>query len=376
MDEMSNPFIFGRVVAGETFCDRQQELTEIRDAARTGRSLWLHSPRRYGKTSLILEAFAGSALPLAYVDVYPAQDREGLAEAYLRGISHLLQQVLGPGDRLARWLRRSVTHIAPQLSIDPVGGISLTLGPQAASVESRHLDEIVDLPQRLSDSHDVRVTVAIDEFQEITRFAGLEEQLRSRIQHHDRVTYLFAGSQRSLLADLFSDRNRPFYQFAEHYPLQPIPGRELVRYVDGRFRDSGVSLPAGAGEEIVALAAGHPHYTQMLASRVWEMARRNDLGPDLVPRAMDHLARSQDLSNRRWFESLSPSTRRVALHIARNGGEQMLSVAARRRSRLGPPATVQKALTRLTRHEDLVRDRDGSYHFDDPVLARWLAELE
>jgi uncharacterized protein len=371
-----NPFAFGRVVANETFCNRQRELSEIRDAARTGRSLWLHSPRRYGKTSLILEAFAGTDLPFGYVDVYPAQDKEGLAEAYLRGMSRLLEQVLGPGDRLLRWLRQSMTHVSPQLSIDPMGGVSLTLGPQVAAVGATQLDEIVEIPQRLSASHDIQVTIAIDEFQEVTRFPGLEEQLRSRLQHHDRVTYLFAGSRRSLLADLFSDRKRPFYQFAEHYPLEPIAGRELVRYVRGRFRDTGVDVPAEAADSIVAAACGHPHYTQMLASRVWELARRGDRDPDIVPRALDHLARSQDLSNRRWFESLSASSRRVALHIARYGGQHLFSEAARRRSRLGPASSVQKALVRFTEREDLVREPDGEYRFDDPLLAHWLAGIE
>jgi uncharacterized protein len=376
MTATRNPFVFGRVVAKETFCNRQRELAELRDAARTGRSLWLHSPRRFGKTSLILEAFADSGLPMAYVDVFAAQDEVGLAEAWLKGVSALLRHVLGPGDRLLQWLRQSVRHISPQLSIDPVGGVTVSLGPRPLAISPEQFDEIVDLPQLLATSRDGHVTVAVDEFQEVTRHAGMEGRLRSRLQHHDRVTYLFAGSQRTLLADLFTDRSRPFYQFAEHYPLEPIPQGELVRYVVGRFAETGVDLPDGAAEDIVSLAAGHPHYTQMLASRVWEMAHREDERADLVQQAMDHLARSQDLANRRWFESLSGSARRVVLHVARHGGRKLLSEQVRRQSRLGAPSTVQRALTGLVAREDLVRDADGSYEFGDPVLASWLEALD
>ena len=365
MTEARNPFVFGRVVADEAFCDRQRELAELREAARTGRSLWLHSPRRFGKTSLLLEAFADTGLPLAYVDVFAAQDEVGLAEAWLKGVSALARQVLRPGERLVEWLGHSVRHLSPQLSVDPVGGVSISLGPRPMAVSREQFDEVVDLPQRLASSRDTHVTVAVDEFQEVTRHKGMEARLRACLQHHDRVTYLFAGSRRTLLADLFTDRDRPFYQFAEHYPLEPIPRDDLVRYVEGRFLATDVPQTEGAAASIVELACGHPHYTQMLASRVWEMARRGDDGDDLVRPA-----------NRRWFEALSATARRVVLHVAHQGGEQLLSEQVRRQSRLGASSSVQKALAGLTEREDLLRDEDGSYRLGDPVLAFWLASLE
>ena len=368
--------MFGRVVSGVSFCNRQEELGDLRRAADTGRSLWLHSPRRYGKTSLIHEAFNGSATPFAYIDVYPAQDTRGLADAYLRGISPLLRRVSGPGDKTLEWLRTTVTSFTPQISFDPLGGVSLSLGQQLPTVETRQLDEIVNLPQRLAEAHDTHVTLAIDEYQEITRFKGLEGQLRAQIQHHDRVTYLFSGSRRTLLADLFTDRDRPFFQFAEHYPLRPIAPRELLRFVRGSFQRTGVEVPDGVPADIVGRAHGHPHYRQMLASRVWDLAHQRAVAEDVVERALGHLARSQDLANRRWFESLSASARRVVLHIAKHGGRQLLADSIRTRSRLGPPSTVKKALVRLTDREILYRDEDGDYHIDDPVLAYWLAGIE
>lgn len=370
-----NPFVFGRVVSGETFCNRQQELQELRRAARSGRSLWIHSPRRFGKTSLILEAFAETKIPFAYVDVYAALDEASLAEAYLRGISSLLTVVLGPGEKVLRWMREVSTHIAPLISFDPHGKVELTLSPHAGGYRPVQLDEIVDLPQRLAASHGIGVTVAIDEFQEITRFAGIEGRLRSLIQHHDRVAYMFCGSRRGLLADLFSNRDRPFFQFAEHYPLQPIATGELTRFVRGRFASTGLQVPAELARAIVGRAHGHPNYTQMVASRVWDMAQQSGFSPDLVDRALGHLARSQDLPNRRWLESQPPSVRRVALHIAHHGGERMLSQEVRLRSRLGPPSTVQKALAKLTEREELVRDDGGSYRFVDPMLAHWLTTV-
>ncbi len=376
MSTPRNPFVFGRVVRGVSFCNRQKELQDLRRAAETGRSLWLHSPRRYGKTSLIHEAFSDTPTPFAYVDVYPAQDTKGLADAYLRGISPLLRRVSGPGDKALEWLRTTVTSFTPQISFDPLGGVSLSLGQLLPTVESRHIDEIVNLPQRLAEAHETHVTIAIDEFQEITRFKGLESQLRAQIQHHDRVTYLFSGSRRTLLADLFSDRDRPFFQFAEHYPLRPIAPQELLRFVQGSFRRTGVEVPDGVPTAIVDRAHGHPHYTQMLASRVWDLASRQAIDEDGVERALGHLARAQDLANRRWFESLSASARRVVLHIAKHGGRQLLADSIRTRSRLGPPSTVKKALVRLTDREVLFRDEDGDYYIDDPILAYWLAGIE
>ena len=82
---MKNPFRFGQLVRGENFCNRLNELKEIKKAITNNYSFWIYSPRRYGKTSLILKVF--EELPdikKVYIDLYNIPSLSAFAEKYSR----------------------------------------------------------------------------------------------------------------------------------------------------------------------------------------------------------------------------------------------------------------------------------------------------
>ena len=50
---MDNPFVYGEVVPGAAFVDREAELDRLVADLGNGQKVFLISPRRYGKSSLI-----------------------------------------------------------------------------------------------------------------------------------------------------------------------------------------------------------------------------------------------------------------------------------------------------------------------------------
>ena len=46
-----NPFKYGKIVEGEYFYDREDELLRIKSTLSGGNNLVLYAPRRYGKSS-------------------------------------------------------------------------------------------------------------------------------------------------------------------------------------------------------------------------------------------------------------------------------------------------------------------------------------
>src|SRR5256885_11648162 len=67
-----NPFRFGDVATGEHFTDRKAEITELVRDLRSGQSVLVISPRRFGKTSLItavLERIRKQHVLVGYVDL-------------------------------------------------------------------------------------------------------------------------------------------------------------------------------------------------------------------------------------------------------------------------------------------------------------------
>ena len=58
---MENPFVYGEVVPAGAFVDRQDELKRLAADLVAGQKVFLISPRRYGKSSLISRALASAA---------------------------------------------------------------------------------------------------------------------------------------------------------------------------------------------------------------------------------------------------------------------------------------------------------------------------
>src|SRR5574341_848527 len=184
---MQNPFRFGGVVTGEDFADRRAELTELGRELRDGQHLFLLSPRRYGKTSLILrllERLRRQGMLVAYVDVFrtttSAQLMELMAQTVLRAAE-------SQPERLLRLATDLLGRLRPQVGADSRGKPTLSLDIGASPRRALALqEEGLALPEQLAAKRKRRLALVFDEFQEVQRFPGtsLERAMRSHFQTH------------------------------------------------------------------------------------------------------------------------------------------------------------------------------------------------
>ncbi len=372
-----NPFLFGKPVGGTFFCDRRRELRRLAVLFRSPNSAWLLSPRRYGKTSLIREAFElaeGESFHTAYVDLYPLQAGRLFVRPLLAGIGPLVLGMAGTAERALQVLRSLARSFVPALTVDDLGKPALTFSAAGPPGPEPEVEEVVDLPQRLAERYDTRVVVALDEFQAVAKVSRLEARLRGVMQHQDRVSYVLAGSRPSVLREMVSSPDRPFYQFGELIPLGRIEPPELLRYVSGRFESAGRPVAPATARRIVEVGAGHPHFTQYLASVVWSLlAEGVPEGDGLLAHGMERIAAALDAGFRPLFESLSAAQRRVLVEVAIRGGRELLAERRRLAGGLGGASTVASALAALVRRDIL--EREGAEHrFVDPALGLWLVE--
>jgi len=80
---MKNPFRYGEVVTGEDFADRETELENIIRDLKAGQTIFLISPRRYGKTSLIINALKRlqkDGFLTAYIDLFKVSSFKSFLE--------------------------------------------------------------------------------------------------------------------------------------------------------------------------------------------------------------------------------------------------------------------------------------------------------
>jgi hypothetical protein len=384
---MPRAFPFETPIASESLIDRQDELHQLHLAATDGAHVRVAGPRRYGKTSLLLahaHRLEQSRWRTVHVDFYGvttlAEVCARIANAYSRlGDVHVRSHLESLSSRLGLSLSTS--------------GIGVTLSPRrpTPTYDATLLAtaELLDLPLRLFERDHRPTLVVFDEFQDLlSAGATLDGLLRSHVQYHgDAATYIYAGSQPSLMRRLFTDRERPLYGQAEPLELTPLPVDEVLVELAGRFANLGED-PGEALAPLVASAAGHPQRTMLFAHLLHRELGMREVGSTTVPGApgaeglaladalVDLAVQQTSEGHHAVWDGLSSGKKAVLAAMADN----IRPTGSRATDRAGlSRATLQSALRELGQDgQHIARNHDGPtaagyWRFVDPLFAIWIA---
>lgn len=372
---MKNPFIFGGTVSGESFCDREEESAELIRAIQNGQNVVLYSPRRFGKTSLIrrvLDQAAAQGILTLYVDLYPAISKQKFLEIYAGALARTLS---GSVESISRALRALLPKLIPKVVIQAEGAPTFEFDYDRSAPITPHLDDLLEAVHIRAQKEKVRAAVVFDEFQEIAAYEDdeIERQLRSHFQNHAEVSYLFLGSKRHLMRDLFDNPNRPLYRSAQHLPLGPLPTEALQDFISTRFTQGGFAIAPQAVDGLVHLCQGHPYYSQLLCHILWERCLdAHTIAPAQVEEALTDAIRREEGAFIAIWDTLSRKQRQVLAALSRESAAQIFSDSFLKRHDLGAAASVQKALAALIARE-LVDRENGDYTVVDLLFRRWIA---
>jgi hypothetical protein len=377
---MDNPFVYGEVVPGEAFVDRETELDRLLGDLGAGQKVFLISPRRYGKSSLIRQTLAGLRRRGALtVEVTVSSYSSYLA--FLEGYARALAALETKWERARDWLASVITSTQPEIRYEPEGA-----GPGRFSVAfplvhserdvNRLANEVFALPGRIASARQRTVVVALDEFQAIDGFDGgsVEHALRAAAQLQRQVGYVFAGSEPSLMEKLIGPR-RPFYKAGPVMRLQKIPPDVFAAFIEARFARSGLRAEAGLGAAVVDLAGNLPYDVQRLAHETWDPVRsaggRRATLDDLHATLVRLLSEQETMFETIW-QRLTLAQRAVLRAVVLQGGREVLSADARARHRLGGPSSIQASLGALARQDVLLKE-GARYVVVDSLLREWVA---
>ena len=362
------PFPFEGPVPPELLIDRASELDLLARRAGDRVGVRLAAPRRYGKTSLLL-AHAGrlqeSGWRTAHVDLSRVTDLTDVARRLGAAYAHL--------D--APWVRAHLSGLLARLgvSLSPVGpAVSLGPRPMRSDPDAAEtiLPRLLDLPKTLWEADRTPTLVVFDEFQDLlVARKDLDGLLRSRIQYHaDAAAYVYAGSEPSMMRELFDRRERPLFGQADPLALGPLPIDETLADLAARFAGDGLD-PGDALGELVVFAAGHPQRTMLLAYLLADRLASQAPGtPQTASEVVaDALARTQPAHQALW-QQLGRSERVVLAAVADGTPPTSRALADEHRLARG---TLDAAAARLADQGHLIRTPRGS-HLVDPLLAEWL----
>lgn len=377
---MQNPFVYGEVVPAAAFVNRVAELDRLVGDLAAGQKVFLISPRRYGKSSLIRHALAAMTRRGALTVEVTVSSFSSYV-AFLEGYARALVAAETKSDRVRSWLRdtirsaRAEVRYAPDTS--PLGAITVSFPAVRSDRDvSRLAQEVFALPARLAETRRRQVVVALDEFQAIGGFNGgsVEHAMRAAVQHQRNVGYVFAGSEPSLMERMLGPK-RPFYKAGPVIRLEKIPADEFAAAIDARFSRSGIKPETGLGAAIVDLAGNLPYDVQRLAHETWDEVRtggRRRATLDDLHQALRRLLTEQQTMFEAIWQRLTLAQRAVLRAVVLEDGRELLSADARTRHRLGGPSTVQAALAALVR-DDLITRAGARYAVVDSLLREWVA---
>jgi hypothetical protein len=375
-----NPFVYGEVVPLSAFVDREDELDRLTRDLMAGQKVFLISPRRYGKSSLVAQALRAAARGGALVVDLTVSSYSSYV-AFLEGYARALSLVERQAGRAVSWLREALASVGPEVRIETsdAGRPDVLLSFPAARTGrdvSRLANEVFALPGRIAETRRRKLAIALDEFQAIAAFDGgsVEHALRAAVQRQRDVGYVFSGSEPALMERMLG-RNRPFYKAGPVMRLGRIPADRFAAFLEARFRATAIKPAPGLGLAIIELAGNLPYDVQRLAHELWDDVRaagRRAAGlEDLHATLTRLLGEHESLFEATW-QRLTLAQRATLRAAVLQDGRALLAADTRARYRLSGASTVQASLAALVREDLLARDGDR-YVVVDSLLREWVA---
>ncbi|MBA3510071.1 MAG: ATP-binding protein [Thermoleophilaceae bacterium] len=368
-----NPFVYDDPLPPGDLVDREAECTQLFELAEGGHNTRLQAPRRYGKTTLLGKVQADAdkvGLHTVYVDFYRALT---LAEVARRIEDAYLEGLAGPS-------RRAVAAVARRWRgklVATPGGVGAEAESARQSAQQR-LSDMLDLPVRVFEPSGIRTLVVFDEFQDLLRIdSDIDGLLRSKIQfHRDEASYIFAGSEPGMLAELFNSRDRPLFEQARPIELGPLADDDLSDYIGKRFERSRRD-PGEALDELLTLVRGHPQRAMLAAHHLWEQTPPGETADaETFTRVLEALDRETGERFERTWDLLSdkPNQRKVLAALASSDdtlyGKRTLERFGLERG------SARAAATALVNRGEVQRVMPSGFVIVDPLLERWLVQTQ
>lgn len=369
-----NPFFLSSSIPDAYFCDRKEETESLLRLVVNGNNVLLMSPRRMGKSGLIHHVFNRPEIKKEYntffIDIYETSSLEEF-------IQKLGQEIVGKLSRkgagpLMSFLK-SLTGLRGVFSVDPSTGMpAFSVGIGEISHPETTLDEIFSYLEHA----DKPCIVAIDEFQKVADYEqkNVEAILRSRIQRLQNTTFIFSGSERSILAQMFGSASRPFYQSTASMSLAPISLQSYSKFAVHLFDSYGKQLDEDAVSDLYDLVQGYTYYMQRAMNEAFSLLPAGHVCDRsfLFGRIEEILTANED-AYKDLLSGLTPNQRALLSAVAVEGNAtNITSTAFVTRHGLGSVSSVQSAARSLLKRQLMTKAPQNRFFLDDKFLELWL----
>ena len=376
MKTVKNPFITGGYVSAAYFCDRVQESREVIRAITNGNNLAIISPRRMGKTGLIDHCFHQDEIRNSYytffIDIYAT---DTLKEFVYKLGKEIFETLKPRGKHFIDGFFSMISSLRPAFKLDPLTGApTFDIGLGEIHQAAFTLEEIF----KYLEAADQPCIVAIDEFQQIGQYpeTNIEALLRTNIQKCKNTTFIFAGSQRHMMQNIFFSSSRPFYQSVNLLQLAPIKEKEYVRFVRDHFSSNQKEISEELVIKVYQLFEGHTWYIQNIFNELYSLTDKNgSCTPDMLKEAIENKINSFRPLYQSTLSLLPERQKEILYAIAKEGkATSITSGAFIKKHGLISQSSVQAAVKQLL-DKEIITSENNVYQVYDRFFGLWLANL-
>ena len=368
-----NPFKLTPILAGEPFCDRDKEVADLLKHALNSTHVVLFSPRRLGKTSLVLrvmDRFKDKRLLAGYIPLASVLGQEDFVSKLTAGVIKCLGKDITSGS-LVEQLKKFFTRIIPSIDLKPEG-VSISARYDRDAPFHVLAEDIFESLNRYLENKNTRCLLVFDEFQQITELhenSTIEPVLRENIQMSSRISCFFVGSRRRILKEMFMDNKRPFYKMAVSYQLDKIPQQDLVTFIADQFGKTGKKCDSNQAIKMYAEMEGHTYYVQKLAHFVWDQCDKR-VSDEMVSAVAKEILEIEAGDFQNIFDALNQTEKRLTVALAARPTSSPYERSFLDRFHF-PSSSIQRPLRSLLDKDIIEVGKDRVYQVTDPLFARW-----
>ncbi len=376
MAKATNPFIVTGKIEPEYFCGRVEESSRLVKSVTNGNNLVIISPRRMGKTGLIRFCYEKPEIKDDYYTFFI----DILHTSSLREFTYLLgreiyETLLPRSRKMANLFIQAIRSISGKFGYDPISGVpafNIELGDIVRPEYT--LDEIFSY---LANA-DKPCVVAIDEFQQIAKYPekNIEALLRTHIQNTGNCHFIFAGSERHMMQEMFTSAARPFYHSADMLELKAIEPQIYIPFIVSHFEKRNRQIAAGHVEKVYRLFKGHTYYIQKTFNEAFaDTPEGEECTLETIRAAIDTMIASNDTIFREILSNIPEKQKALLYAIAKDGEtERITSAEFIRRHSLPSASSVQSAAKKLL-EKDIITEINKTFSVTDKLFAMWINGL-
>lgn len=375
---MENPFIIKSYESKELFCDREEELQLMLRNCINSTDMTLISQRRMGKTGLILRLFdelkdTRPEIHTVYFDIFASRNIDDFIKLMAEATMKAFPSKTSIGEKLLTFIK----SLRPQLSFDNITGEpQLQIAYQTAHEKEYTLRGLFDF----LDSQNEHIVIAIDEFQQIRDYPeqNMEALLRTYIQQTHNLTFIFCGSKKHMMADIFANEKKPFYNSTSFVSLDKISEESYSAFIRQLFNERQRSITDKALQFILEWTRRHTYYTQQLCHTVF--ANGNEaVTIDEVKKACEQLMKQGEAVYLQYRQMLTDKQWDYLIAVAKEGSvQQITSSAFLKTHKIGTPS-VSRRLADALCDKGLLNDdvaiNGTTYTLSDVFLSHWMERL-